>query len=248
MTKKRLDQLVIEQGLAQSRERAKRLILSGNVSVDGRVSDKPGVLFPAHARISLLREADQYVSRGGDKLAGALDAFSLEVTGCVCLDVGASTGGFSDCLLQRGAARVYAVDVGYGQLAWKLRTDPRVRVIERANIRHLPESALPEPVDIVTVDVSFISLKIVVPAVFKFMKADASLVVLVKPQFEVGRSQVGKGGVVRDPGLHESVLRDLSGFFSGQGLSHKATAVSPLLGPKGNREFFMHLDLASSGS
>ncbi|PIP35544.1 MAG: TlyA family rRNA (cytidine-2'-O)-methyltransferase [Desulfobacterales bacterium CG07_land_8_20_14_0_80_52_14] len=243
MTKKRLDHLVMEQGFAESREGARRLILSGNVSANNRVADKPGSFFPENTRISLIREPAGYVSRGGDKLAGALESFSLKVSGCVCLDVGASTGGFTDCLLQHGAARIYAVDVGYGQLAWKLRNDPRIIAIERANIRYLPESAIPEPVDLVTVDASFISLKIVVPAVFKFMRPGADVVVLVKPQFEVGKSMVGKGGVVRDPRLHEAVLNDLTAFFSRQGLTVRAMVPSPLLGPKGNREFFMWLAL-----
>lgn len=233
----------MEQGFTESREGARRLILSGNVSANNHVADKPGSLFPENTRISLIREPAGYVSRGGDKLAGALESLSIKVSGCVCLDVGASTGGFTDCLLQRGAARIYAVDVGYGQLAWKLRNDPRVIAIERANIRYLPESAIPEPVDLVTMDTSFISLKIVVPAVFKFMRPGADMVVLVKPQFEVGKSMVGKGGVVRDPRLHEAVLGDLTAFFSRQGLTVRAMVPSPLLGPKGNREFFMWLSL-----
>ncbi len=241
MNKKRLDRLVVEQGLAESRERAKRLILSGSIAAGGRLADKPGALFPEETPISLLRKARPYVSRGGDKLEAALAAFSLDVSGCVCLDVGASTGGFTDCLLQHGAHRVYAVDVGYGQLAWKLRTDPRVIFFERTNIRYLPENAICERVDLATVDVSFISLKIVVPALVKFTTPEAAFVVLVKPQFEVGRSQVGKGGVVRDPALHQAVLEDLAAFFSDQGLICQSVAPSPLLGPKGNREFFMWL-------
>jgi 23S rRNA (cytidine1920-2'-O)/16S rRNA (cytidine1409-2'-O)-methyltransferase len=182
-----------------------------------------------------------YVSRGGLKLEAALDAFDVRVNGMVCLDVGASTGGFSDCLLQRGASRVFAVDVGYGQLAWKLRQDPRIVVIERSNIRYLPENALPFPVDLVTIDVSFISLKIVVPAVVKFMKPDAGILALVKPQFEVGKDSVGKGGVVKDASLHQKVIMALSDFFSKKGFRSKPAIPSPVRGPKGNKEFFLFL-------
>lgn len=231
----------MDRGLAASREAARRLILAGTIAVKAQVADKPGALFPEDTDITLLRPISPYASRGGEKLAAALDAFALEVSGCVCMDVGASTGGFSDCLLQRGAARVYAVDVGYGQLAWKLRTDPRIKIMERTNIRYLPQEAIPEPVDLVTVDVSFISLKLVVPAVLKFMKPEAFLVVLVKPQFEVGKKNVGKGGVVRDPELHADVLRDLSRFFAERRRPCRSMMPSPLLGPKGNREFFMWL-------
>mgnify|MGYP000606219868 CR=1 FL=1 len=183
-----------------------------------------------------------YVSRGGLKLEAALQHFGLDVTSATCLDVGASTGGFTDCLLQHGAKRVYAVDVGYGQLAWKLRQDPRVVVIERTNIRHMTVEVIPEPVDLVTIDVSFISLKIVVPAVTAFMGRDARILALIKPQFEVGRKQVGKGGVVRDATLHKEVIEHLSAFFQAKGLILVGVLPSPILGPKGNREFFILLE------
>jgi 23S rRNA (cytidine1920-2'-O)/16S rRNA (cytidine1409-2'-O)-methyltransferase len=175
-----------------------------------------------------------------------LQDYKIDITGFVCLDAGASTGGFTDCLLQHGARRVFAVDVGYGQLAWKLRQDPRVIVIERTNIRNMPAEAIPQSVDLVTIDVAFISLKIVVPAVIKFMKHDGAILALIKPQFEVGKGEVGKGGVVRDPALHADVQKDLIKFFSKQGLLSREIIPSPILGPKGNREFFIHLKLRNS--
>jgi 23S rRNA (cytidine1920-2'-O)/16S rRNA (cytidine1409-2'-O)-methyltransferase len=190
----------------------------------------------------VLRGKDNpYVSRGGLKLEAAINALQLDVSGFICLDVGASTGGFTDCLLTRGAQQVYAVDVGYGQIAWKLRQDARVVVIERTNIRNMSVDALPHPVDLTTIDVSFISLKIVVPAVLKYLKSDARILALIKPQFEVGKDQVGKGGVVRDKTLHSRVIENLSGFFANIGLMCDSVFPSPLLGPKGNREFFILL-------
>jgi 23S rRNA (cytidine1920-2'-O)/16S rRNA (cytidine1409-2'-O)-methyltransferase len=238
----RLDRLVVQKGLAQSRERARALIMAGRVAVGGAVVDKPGVSVPEDAALTLKGEDIPFVSRGGLKLAHALRRFHIRVDGAVCLDVGASTGGFTDCLLQHGARRVYAVDVGYGQLAWSLRRDPRVIPLERTNIRRMPPDTLPEPVDLVTIDVSFISLKIVVPAVTRFMKPGARIVALIKPQFEVGRGRVGKGGVVRDPALHDAVLRELSAFFVASGLRVDALAPSPVLGPKGNREFLIAME------
>jgi 23S rRNA (cytidine1920-2'-O)/16S rRNA (cytidine1409-2'-O)-methyltransferase len=184
------------------------------------------------------------VSRGGLKLEGALNRFGLAVEGWVCMDVGASTGGFTDCLLQRGASRVYAVDVGYGQIAWRLRRDPRVTVIERTNIRYMPAERLPEPIDLITIDVSFISLKIVVPAVLRFLKPGGRILPLIKPQFEVGKGQVGKGGVVTDPQLHSRVIAELDLFFRGLGLACSEAIPSPIEGPKGNREFFMLLNVS----
>lgn len=238
----RLDRLVVQTGLAQSRERARALIMAGRVAVDGAVVDKPGVSVPADASLTLKGEDIPFVSRGGLKLQHALHQFQIQVGNSVCLDVGASTGGFTDCLLQHGARRVYAVDVGYGQLAWSLRRDPRVIPIERTNIRHMAPDDLPEPVDLVTIDVSFISLKIVVPAVVKFMRPGGRIVALVKPQFEVGKGRVGKGGVVREPALHEEVLRELRAFFVATGLRIDAETPSPVLGPKGNREFLIALE------
>lgn len=237
---------MVNKGLALSRQRARALIMSGKVLVNHIPVDKPGSLITADDELLLKGDDIAYVSRGGLKLEAAIESFSVDVNGKVCLDVGASTGGFTDCLLQHGASRVYAVDVGYGQLAWKLRQDLRVVVIERTNIRHMAKDTLPEPVDIVSIDVSFISLKIVVPAVLKFMKPDAGILALIKPQFEVGKGKVGKGGVVRDPELHKEVIRELSRFFSDIGLDKKALVPSPVLGPKGNREFLISLKYSDS--
>ncbi len=237
----RLDQLLVDRRLASSRQRARALIMAGKVMAGGRICDKPGTPVPVDAAIEVRGEEIAYVSRGGLKLAAALDALALRIEDWTCLDVGASTGGFTDCLLQHGAGRVYAVDVGYGQLAWKLRMDPRVVVIERTNIRHLDDAALPEPVDLVTIDTSFISLRIVVPAALRFLRPGGKVLALIKPQFEVGRGQVGKGGVVRDPALHRTVIEDLCAFFTGLGLTVDGVLPSPILGPKGNREFLVAL-------
>jgi 23S rRNA (cytidine1920-2'-O)/16S rRNA (cytidine1409-2'-O)-methyltransferase len=244
--RKRLDVVLVERGLVPSRERARSLIMAGSVRVDGRVADKPGALVAAGSRVEVSAGDLPYVSRGGLKLEEALNRFRLEVSGRVCLDVGASTGGFTDCLLQRGAARVYAVDVGYGQIAWRLRRDPRVTVIERTNVRYLPAERILEPIDLITIDVSFISLKIVVPAVQKFLKPDGCILPLIKPQFEVGKGQVGKGGVVRDPQLHSRVIAELDLFFRGLGLGCSKAIPSPIQGPKGNQEFFMLLDASKA--
>jgi len=244
--KSRLDLIMVAKGLAKSRQQAKALIMAGKVLVNNQIMAKPGVLVARDDHIDFKGEEIPYVSRGGLKLEKALQAFRIDLTGLVCLDAGASTGGFTDCLLQHGASRVFAVDVGYGQLAWKIRQDPRVIVIERTNIRHMPAETIPQPVDLVTIDVSFISLKIVVPAVIKFMKQDGAILALIKPQFEVGKGKVGKGGVVRDPALHAEVQKDLLNFFSKQGLFSRAVIPSPILGPKGNKEFFIHLTLTNS--
>jgi len=242
--KQRLDLAVMEAGLAESRQRAKAMIMEGKILVNDRRVDKPGTLIFKNDRLFLKDNDIPYVSRGGLKLEAALESFDINVQGFSCLDVGASTGGFTDCLLQKGAKIVNAVDVGYGQLAWKLRQDSRVIVIERTNIRYMPFNALPCPVDFITVDVSFISLKIVVPAVMKFMKRAATIVALIKPQFEVGKGKVGKGGVVRNPDLHNEVISQLTDFFIDKGFLCKPVIPSPILGPKGNREFFIHLGLA----
>jgi 23S rRNA (cytidine1920-2'-O)/16S rRNA (cytidine1409-2'-O)-methyltransferase len=217
------------------------MILAGKILVNHQPVDKAGYRVGQNDEIELKGKDIPYVSRGGLKLEGALQRIDLSLDGAVCLDVGASTGGFTDCLLQNGADRVYAVDVGYGQLAWKLRQDPRVVAIERTNIRHMPLDAVAEAVDIATIDVSFISLKIVVPAVVGFLKNDARILALIKPQFEVGKGQVGKGGVVRDEKLHDRVIRSLSIFFVESGLACETVIPSPILGPKGNREFFILL-------
>jgi 23S rRNA (cytidine1920-2'-O)/16S rRNA (cytidine1409-2'-O)-methyltransferase len=242
--KSRLDQLLVAKGLAASRQRAQAMIMAGIVLVNDQPVDKSGMLVALNDSIALRGNDIPYVSRGGLKLEAAIDAIELDVSGSICLDVGASTGGFTDCLLTRGAQKVYAVDVGYGQIAWKLRQDARVVVIERTNIRNMSADALPQPVDLTTIDVSFISLKIVVPAVLKFLKSDARILALIKPQFEVGKGQVGKGGVVRDKALHSRVIESLSDFFTNIGLVCESVIPSPLLGPKGNREFFISIKIS----
>ncbi len=238
MAKKRIDVLLVERGLAETRQRAQALIMAGNVQVNGRVEIKPGTAVPEDAEISL-RQPLKYVSRGGLKLEGALDAFQIDVTGKVCADIGASTGGFSDCLLQRGAARVYAIDVGYGQLAWKIRTDPRAIVMDRVNIRHLV--SLPEPIHLATIDASFISLELVLPSVQKLLQPQGDVVALVKPQFEAGRDQVGKGGIVRNVQVHRAVLAKVGRFAAASGWRVLGISRSPLTGAEGNTEFFLHL-------
>ena len=237
----RLDKLLLSRGMVSGRHQAQSLIMAGQVRVDGTPVDKAGHPVSESSEIRITGGMCPYVSRGGLKLEQALHSFDLSAGAQVCLDVGASTGGFTDCLLQNGAARVYAVDVGYGQLAWRLRQDSRVTVIERMNIRCMPQDMLPEPVDLVTIDVSFISLKIVVPAVAKFMKPNARIVALIKPQFEVGKGQVGKGGIVRDPLQHDRVLSELSQFFSDTGWTSHPPVPSPVLGSKGNQEFLILL-------
>lgn len=237
----RLDCLLVDRGLAESRQRAQALILAGAVLVGGRPADKAGSPVAADAEIRIRGGENPYVSRGGLKLRGALDAFGISVRGMVALDVGASTGGFTDCLLQAGAAKVYALDVGYGQLAWKLREDPRVVSIERTNIRHYDGSDLKEAVGIAVIDASFISLRLVIPPVLKLIEEGATVLALVKPQFEVGKGEVGKHGVVRDPALHERVLAETAAFCRELGLEVAGSCISPLEGPAGNREFFLHL-------
>ena len=235
----RLDVLLVERGMVESRKRAAALVLAGKVLVEGSKVHKASQRVSIDAALEVVDAGNTYVSRGGVKLAGALEAFALEVDGLVVMDVGASTGGFTDCLLRCGAKKVYAVDVGYGQLAWKLRQDSRVVVLERCNARYLTYEQIPEPIDLAVIDISFISLKKVIPKVFEFLQSGSRLLALIKPQFEVGRGQVGKGGVVRDPKLHRQVVGDLEGFCRGQGLKVEGTVESSLLGPKGNREFFI---------
>jgi 23S rRNA (cytidine1920-2'-O)/16S rRNA (cytidine1409-2'-O)-methyltransferase len=243
--KKRLDILLVEKGMAPSRQKAQALIMAGQVLVNGQPVTKPGSAVSPAAEVSAKSAPHPFVSRGGVKLAGALEHYRLDVTDKICIDVGASTGGFTDCLLQNGASRVYAIDVGYGQLAWQLRQDSRVHVIERTNIRHMPAESIPEPVCLATIDVSFISLKLVVPAVLKFLQPDADILALIKPQFEVGRDQVGKGGVVRDQALHRRVIETLTGRFSRLGLHADAPVPSSIRGPKGNVEYFILLNYPS---
>ena len=239
--KKRIDTLLVEKKLCQSRERAKALIMAGRVFVDHLPCDKPGTQFPEDIQITVKGDDLRYVSRGGQKLEAALQANRIDCSGMVCLDVGASTGGFTDCLLQHGAAQVFAVDVGYGQLAWSLRQDARVVVIERTNIRKMDPALITLQVDLVTIDTSFISLKIVVPSTLQFLSPGGIILALIKPQFEAGRGKVGKGGVVRDPALHDEIIDDLRAFFSKQSLSCGPVIPSPILGPKGNREFIILL-------
>lgn len=234
----RLDVAVAERGLADSRQQAQALILAGNVLVDGQPVTKPSAMVADTATVEV-REPLPYVSRGGLKLAGALRDLDVDVRGLTMLDIGASTGGFTDCLLKAGAHRVYAIDVGYGQLDWRLRQDPRVVVLERTNIRYL--DSLPEMADGAVVDVSFISLTLVLPVVLKLTKPDGWVLALVKPQFEAGRQQVGRGGVVRDPSVHRAVLRKVAHWAENHGLVVRGVTVSPLVGPAGNREFFVYL-------
>ncbi len=241
MAKERVDKLLVERGLAPTREHAQRLVMAGLVFSGDAAVAKPGTRLALDLPLEVRGEPHPFVSRGGAKLAAALAAVGLDVAGLVALDVGASTGGFTDCLLQRGARRVYAVDVGYGQLAWKLRNDPRVVSRERTNVRDLAPAAFDEPIDLVTIDASFISLRIVLPAVLRLLDAGRRIVALVKPQFEVGKGEVGKGGVVRDAAQHAEVLATLQRYAQELGLRVEAVLTSPLLGPAGNREFFLVL-------
>jgi 23S rRNA (cytidine1920-2'-O)/16S rRNA (cytidine1409-2'-O)-methyltransferase len=234
----RLDQLLVQRGLVESRERGQRLIMAGEVLVNDRVADKPGMQIGDDA-IVRIKEPLPYVSRGGLKLAAALDRFAISIEQAVCADVGASTGGFTDCLLQRGAAKVYAIDVGYGQLDWKLRNDPRVVVMDRTNARYV--ESLPEPIGVAVIDASFISLRLILPAVLKWLQVEAHVVALIKPQFEAGRRQVGKGGVVRDREVHRVVLRAIWQDAPGLGFSPIDLIRSPLAGPAGNVEFLIWL-------
>ncbi|MGO9416354.1 MAG: TlyA family RNA methyltransferase [Syntrophobacteraceae bacterium] len=236
----RLDKLLVDKGFAPTRQRAQSLVLAAKVLVNGRVLTKAGHQVPEDSEISIIADAIPYVSRGGLKLEHAIRAFSIEVSGRIAMDVGSSTGGFTDCLLSLGARRVYAVDVGYGQLALKLRNDPRVIPLERNNIRHLPAELIPDPVQIAVIDTSFISLKLVIPSVLNFLESEAVLVALIKPQFEAGREQASKGaGVIRDPRIHEEVCDALAKFTVGLGFEVVGITPSPILGPKGNREFLM---------
>ncbi len=255
--RERLDVLLVQRGLAPSRERARAVILAGEVRVDGRISTKAGTSVPVDATVELAGPAEElrFVSRGGLKLERALDTFGLEPAGCVCLDVGASTGGFTDLLLRRGATRVYAVDVGHGQLAWSLRNDPRVVVMERTNIRHL--EALPEPVDCAVIDVSFISLRLVLPRVASLVRDGAWVVSLVKPQFEAGRAEADRGaGIISDPAIHRRVLRELLAWLGQTNqvqneraqhrLYPRGLIASPIAGREGNAEYLLWLHASSA--
>ena len=241
MKKVRLDQLVFERGFTESRERAKTTVMSGLVFVNGQRVDKPGTPVPPDAAIEVRGEALPFVSRGGFKLDKALKVFPIDPAGLVCIDCGASTGGFTDVLLQHGAAKVYAVDVGYGQLAWKLRVDPRVVNLERCNLRYVTREQIPEPIDLAVMDVSFISVRLVIPAVKELLKPGADLVCLIKPQFEAGREEVGKKGVVREAEIHLSVIETVLAFARETGWSVMGLDFSPIRGPEGNIEFICHL-------
>jgi 23S rRNA (cytidine1920-2'-O)/16S rRNA (cytidine1409-2'-O)-methyltransferase len=236
--RRRLDQLLVERGLVESRAKAQALVLAGQVLVDGQRAEKAGHTVPPESRIELVTQPP-FVSRGGLKLQGALDHFQIAVAGRVCLDVGASTGGFTDCLLQRGARRVYAVDVGAGQFDWKLRNDPRVVVREKLNARYLRPEDIGEPVDLAVMDVSFISATLILPTLAATLGDGGEMVILIKPQFEVGRGQVGKGGIVRDPALHAQACRRIETAASELGF-RTSIMESPILGAEGNREFLLY--------
>jgi 23S rRNA (cytidine1920-2'-O)/16S rRNA (cytidine1409-2'-O)-methyltransferase len=236
--KDRCDHLLTARGLVQSRDIAVRMILAGKVKSDGEIVDKPSRMIPIDAIIEVIGESNPFVSRGGEKLEAVLNFGSIDPQGLICFDVGCSTGGFTDCLLQRGAARVYAVDVGYGQFDWRLRQDPRVVLIERTNIRYLPPAVIPEPVDLVVIDVSFISLTKVLPPIMKFLRSPAHVIALIKPQFEVGKGQVGRGGIVRDDAQREEAVQRVVRFAAETGLQTIKTVASPIKGKKGNQEIF----------
>ncbi|MEY4916635.1 MAG: hypothetical protein RL616_548 [Verrucomicrobiota bacterium] len=234
----RLDQALVERGLCDSREKAKRFILAGQVRINGHPAKKPSDAIKPDDEI-VLAASDKFVSRGGHKIEHALEHFGLDVKGLTAIDLGASTGGFTDCLLQRGAEKVFAVDVGQGQLAWKLRSDPRVVVMEKTNARHLKPESFPAPADLVVVDCSFISLKKILPPAMPLLKPDGKIVALIKPQFEAGKAEADKGrGVITDTAVHDRVLAELEEFISAQaGLCWRGVVQSPLLGPAGNKEF-----------
>ncbi len=239
--KKRLDLALVDLGLAPTRERARALILAGQVSVDGQVVSKAGAPVAADARIELAAPDHPYASRGGIKLAHALDAFAVDPRGRHALDIGASTGGFTDVLLQRGAASVIALDVGHGQLDWRLRNDPRVIVRERVNARALTKADVPHIVSLVTIDVAFISLRLIFPALPPFLSPSADIVPLVKPQFEAGRDEVGKHGLVTDPAVHDAVIARVTDAAAAAGFARRGMTPSPITGATGNQEFFLHL-------
>lgn len=244
----RADLALVEQGLAPSREKARALILAGEVLWGDKPVQKAGDLLPAHALLRLRSEPMPFVSRGGLKLAHALDTFGIEVEGRVAVDVGASTGGFTDCLLQRGIAQVFCIDVGHGQLAHKVASDPRVVVIDKTNIRHMPPERIGRLCDLAVIDVSFISLRLVLPALPALLRPGAPVVPLVKPQFEVGRAQVGKGGIVKDEAARLGALSDVAAAARGLGFVVRAQATSPITGGKGNVEFLLHLEAPGSKS
>ncbi len=239
--KKRLDILVYEKGFAESREKAKAIIMAGQVYVDNQKADKCGTAYDENANIEVRGSVLKYVSRGGLKLEKAIDNFGLDLNGAVAMDIGASTGGFTDCMLQNGAKKVYSIDVGYGQLAWKLRTDERVVNLERTNMRKVTREQVPDAIDFFSVDVSFISLRLILPVARELMAENAEAVCLIKPQFEAGREKVGKKGVVRDPSVHVEVVRGIFDFCLQSGFDVLNLDFSPIKGPEGNIEYLIHL-------
>lgn len=239
--KKRLDILVYEKGFAESREKAKAIIMAGQVYVDNQKADKCGTSYDENANIEVRGSVLKYVSRGGLKLEKAIDNFGLDLNGAVAMDIGASTGGFTDCMLQNGAQKVYSIDVGYGQLAWKLRTDERVVNLERTNMRKVTREQVPDAIDFFSVDVSFISLRLILPVARDLMAENAEAVCLIKPQFEAGREKVGKKGVVRDPSVHVEVVRGIFDFCLQSGFDVLNLDFSPIKGPEGNIEYLIHL-------
>ena len=239
--KERLDVLLVNNGLAESREKAKRTIMAGLVTVDGRLEDKPGSRFDIDSDVQVKGQECPYVSRGGLKLEKAIEEWGVSCDGAVCVDMGASTGGFTDCMLQHGARKVYAIDVGYGQLDYKLRTDDRVVNMEKTNIRYLDTALIEEPVDLISIDVSFISVKHMFPVASNILSKSGKILCLVKPQFEAGREQVGKGGIVREPEIHKEVIENVIGYASDNGLYPEALSYSPIKGTKGNIEYLLLL-------
>ncbi len=243
--KKRLDCLIFERGLAESREKAKVMIMMGNVYIDNQKSDKPGTMLAVDTKIVIRGETMPYVSRGGLKLEKAMKVFSITLKDKITMDIGASTGGFTDCMLQKGAKKVYSIDVGYGQLAWKLRTDSRVVNLERTNVRYLTSEQVPDLIDFFSVDVSFISLCLVLPVARRFMNDNAQAVCLIKPQFEAGKGKVGKKGVVREPSIHREVIDKICHFVLDNGFSILGLTFSPVKGPEGNIEYLIYLQKSS---
>jgi 23S rRNA (cytidine1920-2'-O)/16S rRNA (cytidine1409-2'-O)-methyltransferase len=240
--KERLDLLLTKNGLARSREQAKIMIMEGRVFVDNNREDKPGMKFDIDSEIKVTGQDMPYVSRGGYKLEKAVKDFGLDFTGMTCMDIGASTGGFTDCMLQNGASKVYAVDVGYGQFAWKLRTDPRVVCMEKTNIRYVQPEDIDDKIDFASCDVSFISLELILEPVWHLLSAKAKMVCLIKPQFEAGRDRVGKKGVVRDPAVHADVIMKVTEYACNHGFSLKGLDYSPIKGPEGNIEYLMYIE------
>jgi 23S rRNA (cytidine1920-2'-O)/16S rRNA (cytidine1409-2'-O)-methyltransferase len=249
VARERLDKLLVDRGLVASRERARALVMSGSVLVAGQAETKPGTMLDPSVEITLKQEDHPYVSRGALKLVKGLDTFGIDPTGMTCLDIGASTGGFTDVLLKRGAAKVYAIDVGYGQLAWSLRQDPRVVVLERENVRNIDLALVPEPCDLAVTDVSFISLTLVLPRIAELLRSPAGkpIVALVKPQFEVGRDQVGKGGVVRDEAARRGAVTKIREWAAAHGFEAGEDVESPITGPAGNVEYLLLLRTQEMG-